>query len=56
MRSDFCSKRINGNYNIGCTSAFLICVVGEPIAMECPKGMVFDDALSRCERRLAHIV
>uniref|UniRef100_F1KQ65 Chondroitin proteoglycan 2 n=1 Tax=Ascaris suum TaxID=6253 RepID=F1KQ65_ASCSU len=50
VRSDFCSKRINGNYNIGCTSAFLTCVVGEPIAMECPKGMVFDDALSRCER------
>uniref|UniRef100_A0A915CIB3 Chitin-binding type-2 domain-containing protein n=1 Tax=Parascaris univalens TaxID=6257 RepID=A0A915CIB3_PARUN len=50
VRSDFCAKRINGNYNIGCTSGFLTCVAGEPVAMECPKGMVYDEALSRCER------
>ncbi|VDM40844.1 unnamed protein product [Toxocara canis] len=46
--SRFCKKREDGNYNIGCTSCYIACSGKHAYAMECPAGLVLDEASDSC--------
>uniref|UniRef100_A0A9J2PI41 Chitin-binding type-2 domain-containing protein n=1 Tax=Ascaris lumbricoides TaxID=6252 RepID=A0A9J2PI41_ASCLU len=46
--SKFCWGRPDGDYNIGCISCYITCSGGQAHAMECPAGLVLDEASNMC--------
>ncbi|KHN71780.1 Chondroitin proteoglycan 1 [Toxocara canis] len=48
---NFCAHRQDGDYSIGCTSCYISCSAKRPIAMECPAGLVLDEASDSCVGR-----
>ncbi|KHN88511.1 Chondroitin proteoglycan 1 [Toxocara canis] len=50
-KSTFCEGRADGDYNIGCTSCYITCNGQRAFAMECPAGLVLDEASDMCVER-----
>ncbi|VDM38816.1 unnamed protein product [Toxocara canis] len=50
--SEFCAHRPDGNYNIGCTSCYITCADERAYAMECPAGLVLDEATNMCVAKM----